>query len=314
MARRTHDPAERRESALKFLAERYYQTANEFSDSLTASFPPDSGIAAALLGHRNAGSTSSSSASDSTCTARCDDSPPTTPARSHVLAQPAVQPAVGRRLHGPRLRARLAEERGGSARRLSVRSSMSMRTRQTTSPLERMTGRNRSGSRLRMRAPAIDDRTRACHLDQAPLGGLHRERPRRRRRHRRAGRSNRGARGVGRGTRDACRRGGVRRIGHWCCCPVSINGHHHFYQTLTRAYPARAEPIRCSAGSKALYPVWANLTEEAVAVSTRLALAELMLSGCTTASDHHYLFSAGSGPGHRRPGRSGSGAWACGWC
>ena len=52
MARRTHDPAERRESALKFLAERYYQTANEFSDSLTASFPPDSGIAAALLGHR----------------------------------------------------------------------------------------------------------------------------------------------------------------------------------------------------------------------------------------------------------------------
>ena len=52
MARRTHDPAERRESALKFFAERYYQTVNEFSDSLTASFPPDSGTAAALLSHR----------------------------------------------------------------------------------------------------------------------------------------------------------------------------------------------------------------------------------------------------------------------
>ena len=52
MARRTHDPAERRESALKFLAERYYQTANEFSDILTASFPPDSETAATLLNHR----------------------------------------------------------------------------------------------------------------------------------------------------------------------------------------------------------------------------------------------------------------------
>ena len=52
MARRTHDPAERRESALKFLAERYYQSSREFSDILTASFPPNSGTAAALLEHR----------------------------------------------------------------------------------------------------------------------------------------------------------------------------------------------------------------------------------------------------------------------
>ena len=73
--------------------------------------------------------------------------------------------------------------------------------------------------------------------------------------------------------------------------PGLINGHHHFYQTLTRACPpAMNKPL--FAWLKALYPVWANLTEEAVAVSTRLALAELMLSGCTTASDHHYLFSA----------------------
>ena len=52
MARRTHDPAERRESALKFLAERYYQSSREFSDILTASFPPNSGTATALLEHR----------------------------------------------------------------------------------------------------------------------------------------------------------------------------------------------------------------------------------------------------------------------
>ena len=73
--------------------------------------------------------------------------------------------------------------------------------------------------------------------------------------------------------------------------PGLVNGHHHFYQTLTRACPpALNKPL--FAWLKALYPVWANLTEEAVAVSTRLALVELMLSGCTTASDHHYLFSA----------------------
>ena len=52
MARRTHDPAERRENALTFLAERYYQSAREFSDILTASFPPDSATAATLLDHR----------------------------------------------------------------------------------------------------------------------------------------------------------------------------------------------------------------------------------------------------------------------
>ena len=49
LARRTHDPAERREHALKLLAERHYQAAREFSDTLTASFPPDSRTAARLL-------------------------------------------------------------------------------------------------------------------------------------------------------------------------------------------------------------------------------------------------------------------------
>ena len=72
--------------------------------------------------------------------------------------------------------------------------------------------------------------------------------------------------------------------------PGLVNGHHHFYQTLTRAYPPALNKSLFD-WLKTLYPVWANLTEEAVAVSTRLALAELMLSGCTTTSDHHYLFS-----------------------
>ena len=52
MARRTHDPAERRESALKLLAERYYQSSREFSDTLTASFSPESDTAATLFANR----------------------------------------------------------------------------------------------------------------------------------------------------------------------------------------------------------------------------------------------------------------------
>ena len=52
MARRTHDPAERRESALKFVSERYYQGSREFSDMLTATFPSGSGTATTLLEHR----------------------------------------------------------------------------------------------------------------------------------------------------------------------------------------------------------------------------------------------------------------------
>ena len=52
LARRTHDPAERRENALRLLAERHYQAANEFSDQLTASFTPDSATAARLVDAR----------------------------------------------------------------------------------------------------------------------------------------------------------------------------------------------------------------------------------------------------------------------
>lgn len=74
--------------------------------------------------------------------------------------------------------------------------------------------------------------------------------------------------------------------------PGLVNTHHHFYQTLTRAFgPALDKEL--FDWLKTLYPVWAGLTPEHLDVGTRLALAELLLSGCTTAADHHYVFPAG---------------------
>jgi cytosine/adenosine deaminase-related metal-dependent hydrolase len=72
-----------------------------------------------------------------------------------------------------------------------------------------------------------------------------------------------------------------------------INTHHHFYQTLTRAVPA-AQNANLFNWLKTLYPIWASLTPEDVFVSTQTALSELALSGCTTASDHLYIFPNGS--------------------
>jgi cytosine/adenosine deaminase-related metal-dependent hydrolase len=71
--------------------------------------------------------------------------------------------------------------------------------------------------------------------------------------------------------------------------PGMVNTHHHFYQTLTRALPG-AQDAELFDWLVALYPVWARLAPEMVKVSTQVALTELMLSGCTTASDHHYLW------------------------
>lgn len=75
--------------------------------------------------------------------------------------------------------------------------------------------------------------------------------------------------------------------------PGLINTHHHFYQTLTRNLPA-AQDVELFAWLVALYPVWARLTPEGVATSTAVAIAELMLSGCTTAADHGYLWPRGT--------------------
>jgi len=75
--------------------------------------------------------------------------------------------------------------------------------------------------------------------------------------------------------------------------PGLVNTHHHFYQTLTRNLPA-AQDVNLFQWLRTLYPIWAGLTPEAIAVSTKIALAELMLSGCTTSSDHTYLWPNGS--------------------
>ena len=75
--------------------------------------------------------------------------------------------------------------------------------------------------------------------------------------------------------------------------PGLINTHHHFYQTLTRAHPAAINK-ELFPWLKALYPLWSRLTPEAIAVSTRLALVELMMSGVTCSSDHHYVYPPGS--------------------
>lgn len=73
--------------------------------------------------------------------------------------------------------------------------------------------------------------------------------------------------------------------------PGMVNTHHHFFQTLTRCM---AQDSNLFGWLTTLYPIWANLTPEAVYVSSRTAIAELMLSGCTTSSDHTYIWPSGA--------------------
>ncbi len=75
--------------------------------------------------------------------------------------------------------------------------------------------------------------------------------------------------------------------------PGLVNTHHHFYQTLTRAVRP-AQDCELFDWLKILYPIWARLTPEMMRTSTQVACAELLLSGCTTSSDHHYLYPAGT--------------------
>ena len=75
--------------------------------------------------------------------------------------------------------------------------------------------------------------------------------------------------------------------------PGFVNTHHHFYQTLTRVVPD-AQDANLFNWLKTLYPIWARMTPSDIRISTKTALAELALSGCTTASDHLYLFPNGS--------------------
>jgi 8-oxoguanine deaminase len=75
--------------------------------------------------------------------------------------------------------------------------------------------------------------------------------------------------------------------------PGMVNTHHHFYQTLTRNLP-EAQDANLFQWLRIHYPIWARMTPEAITVSTRTAMAELMLSGCTTSSDHTYIWPNGS--------------------
>jgi 8-oxoguanine deaminase len=75
--------------------------------------------------------------------------------------------------------------------------------------------------------------------------------------------------------------------------PGLVNTHHHFFQTLTRNLPA-AQNAGLFDWLRVHYPIWSRLTPEAIAVSSKVAIAELMRSGCTTASDHTYLWPNGA--------------------
>jgi cytosine/adenosine deaminase-related metal-dependent hydrolase len=74
--------------------------------------------------------------------------------------------------------------------------------------------------------------------------------------------------------------------------PGLVNTHHHMYQTLTRVIRP-AQDCELFEWLRTLYPIWANLTPEMVRVSTQTAMAELLLSGCTTSSDHLYIYPNG---------------------
>ena len=101
------------------------------------------------------------------------------------------------------------------------------------------------------------------------------------------------------GSSSWCRKAASRRrrraffeAGDHVVLPGLINTHHHFYQTLTRAVPAALDR-ELFPWLQALYPVWARLTPEALELGVTVAMSELMLSGCTTTTDHHYVFPAG---------------------
>jgi 8-oxoguanine deaminase len=74
--------------------------------------------------------------------------------------------------------------------------------------------------------------------------------------------------------------------------PGLVNTHHHMFQSLTRAVPA-AQDCGLFDWLAALYPIWSRLTPEMIRVSAMTAMAELILSGCTTTSDHLYVFPGG---------------------
>jgi len=79
---------------------------------------------------------------------------------------------------------------------------------------------------------------------------------------------------------------------HHVVVPGLVNTHHHMVQSLTRAIPG-VQNAELFSWLQGLYPIWAGLTPEMVRVSTQVAMAELLLSGCTTSSDHLYIYPNG---------------------
>lgn len=73
--------------------------------------------------------------------------------------------------------------------------------------------------------------------------------------------------------------------------PGLINTHHHFCQTLTRAVPAALDQ-ELFPWLKSLYPIWARMDQTALELAVTVAMSELLLSGCTTTTDHHYAYPA----------------------
>lgn len=97
---------------------------------------------------------------------------------------------------------------------------------------------------------------------------------------------------VGRGATPATPDAVAFEAGTHVVIPGLINTHHHFFQTLTRALPAALDR-ELFPWLEALYPVWAKLTPERLELAVTVAMAELMLSGCTTTTDHHYVYPSG---------------------
>ncbi|MGE5123638.1 MAG: amidohydrolase family protein, partial [Acidobacteriaceae bacterium] len=85
----------------------------------------------------------------------------------------------------------------------------------------------------------------------------------------------------------------ILELSGYIVLPGLINTHHHFYQTLTRAVP-EAQDANLFNWLKTLYPIWGQMTPQDIHISTQTALCELALSGCTTASDHLYIYPNGS--------------------
>jgi cytosine/adenosine deaminase-related metal-dependent hydrolase len=73
--------------------------------------------------------------------------------------------------------------------------------------------------------------------------------------------------------------------------PGLVNTHHHLYQTLTRV---RAQGAGLFDWLRELYPIWATIDADWERTAAEVGLAELALSGCSTTTDHHYVFPSGA--------------------